>query len=67
MNRSSPSSAAIHRLSRRNFIQYGSIWISSSVIAAYSNSNQPSTSNSRLDKIIFATQWIVQSQHGGFY
>lgn len=67
MNRSSPSSTAIHRLSRRNFIQYSSIWISSSVIAAYSNSNQPSTSNSRLDKVIFGTQWIVQSQHGGFY
>ncbi|MEH2313250.1 MAG: hypothetical protein V7K18_17580 [Nostoc sp.] len=55
MNRSSPSSTAIHCLSRRNFIQYGSIWISSSVIAAYSNSNQPSTSNSRLDKVIFGT------------
>ncbi|MEH2234853.1 ABC transporter substrate-binding protein [Nostoc sp.] len=67
MNPSSPLSTAIHRLSRRNFIQYGSIWIGSSVIAACTNSNQPSTSNSRLDKVTFGTNWIAQAEHGGFY
>ncbi|MEH2022316.1 hypothetical protein [Nostoc sp.] len=55
MNPLSPSSTAIHRLSGRSFIQYASIWIDSSVIAACTNSNQPSTSNSRLDKVTFGT------------
>ncbi|MEH1965646.1 ABC transporter substrate-binding protein [Nostoc sp.] len=67
MNPSSPSSTAIHRLSRRNFIQYGSIWIGSSVIAACTNSNQASISNSGLDKVTFGTNWIAQAEHGGFY
>jgi NitT/TauT family transport system substrate-binding protein len=67
MNPSSPLSTAVHRLSRRNFIQYGSIWIGSSFIAGYSNSNQPSTSNSQLNKVTFGTNWIAQAEHGGFY
>ena len=67
MNPSSPSSTTIHRLSRRNFIQCGSIWIGSSFIAGCTNSNQPSTSNSRLDKVTFSTNWIAQAEHGGFY
>ncbi|MEH1944581.1 MAG: hypothetical protein V7L01_30810 [Nostoc sp.] len=67
MNPSSPSSTAIHRLSHRNFIQYGSIRIGSSLIAVYTNSNQPSNSNSGLDKVTFGTNWIAQAEHGGFY
>ncbi|WP_392479472.1 hypothetical protein [Nostoc sp. C110] len=67
MNLSSPSSTAIHRLSRRNFIQYASIWIGSSVIAACTNSNQPSTSNSQLDKVTLGKNWIAQAEHGEFY
>ncbi|MEH2116456.1 hypothetical protein [Nostoc sp.] len=67
MNPSSPSSTAIHRLSRHNFIQYGSICIGSSVIAACTNSNQPSTSSSQLNKVTFGTNWIAQAEHGGFY
>ncbi|MDZ8227747.1 ABC transporter substrate-binding protein [Nostoc sp. ChiVER01] len=67
MNPSSSSSTAVHRLSRRNFIQYGSIWISSSFIAGCTNSNQPSTSNSQLNKVTFGTNWIAQAEHGGFY
>jgi ABC-type nitrate/sulfonate/bicarbonate transport system substrate-binding protein len=67
MNLSSPSSTAIHRLSRRNFIQYVSIWIGSSVIAACTNSNQLSTSNSPLDKVTFGKNWIAQAEHGEFY
>ncbi|MBC6434487.1 hypothetical protein FM036_29505 [Nostoc sp. HG1] len=60
MNPSPPSSTAIYRLSRRNFIQYGSICIGSSFIAGCTNSNQPSTSNSQLDKVTFGTNWIAQ-------
>ncbi|MEH1786023.1 hypothetical protein [Nostoc sp.] len=67
MNPSSPSPTAIHRLSRRNFLQYGSICIGSSIIAACTNSNQPSTSSSRLDKVTFGTNWIAEAEHGGFY
>ncbi|MBD2530747.1 ABC transporter substrate-binding protein [Nostoc flagelliforme FACHB-838] len=67
MNLSLPPSTAIHRFSRRNFIQYGSIWIGSSVIAACSNSKQLSTSNSQLDKVTFGTSWVAQAEHGGFY
>ena len=108
MNPSSPSSTAINRLSRCNFItnsrvedpipktracfvlgskspslsrkkrmgekancelfnEYGSIWIGSSFIAGYTNSNQPSTSNYRLDKVTFGTNWIAQAEQGGFY
>ncbi|MCC5622902.1 hypothetical protein [Nostoc sp. CHAB 5715] len=67
MNLPSPSSTEIYRLSRRDFIQYGSIWIGSSFIADCTNSNQPSTSNSWLDKVTFGTNWIAQAEHGGFY
>ncbi|MBN3908385.1 MAG: hypothetical protein HWQ35_18135 [Nostoc sp. NMS1] len=67
MNPSSSSSTAIHRLSRRNSIQYASIWIGSSVIAACTNSNQLSTSNSQLDKVTFGKNWIAQAEHGEFY
>jgi NitT/TauT family transport system substrate-binding protein len=67
MNPSLPSSTAINRFNRRNFIQYCSIWIGSSFIAGCNNSNQPSTSNSRLDKVTFGTNWIAQAEHGGFY
>ncbi|MEH2059808.1 MAG: ABC transporter substrate-binding protein [Nostoc sp.] len=67
MNPSSPSSRAIHRLSRRHFIQYGSICIGSSIFAACTNSNQPSNSSSRLDKVTFGTNWIAEAEHGGFY
>ncbi|MEH2438598.1 MAG: hypothetical protein V7K25_31115 [Nostoc sp.] len=63
----SPLLTAVHRLSRRNFIQYGSIWIDSSFIAACSNTNQPSTSNSQVNKVTFGTNWIAQAEHGGFY
>jgi NitT/TauT family transport system substrate-binding protein len=67
MNPSSPSSTTIHRLTRRNFIEYGSICIASSLIAACTNNNQPSINSSRLDKVTFGTNWIAEAEHGGFY
>ena len=57
----------VHRPSRRRFIQYGAICIGSSMIAACANSNQASTSNSKLDKVTFGTNWLAQAEHGGFY
>ncbi len=67
MNPSSPSSATIHRLTRRDFIQYGSICIASSLITACANNNQPSTNSFGLEKVTFGTNWIAQAEHGGFY
>ncbi|MBW4641656.1 MAG: ABC transporter substrate-binding protein [Goleter apudmare HA4340-LM2] len=67
MNPSPTPTTAIHRLSRRQFIQYSSIWISSNFIGACNNENTRTTTNSRLDKVTFGTNWIAQAEHGGFY
>jgi NitT/TauT family transport system substrate-binding protein len=67
MNQSPCSSTAIYRLSRRQFIQYSCIGISSSFLAACANSNQASTTSSGLDKVTFGTNWLAQAEHGGFY
>ncbi|MBD2346809.1 ABC transporter substrate-binding protein [Anabaena subtropica] len=64
---SPPTLSSIRRFSRRRFIQYSSVCIGSSMIAACANSNQASTSNSQLDKITFGTNWLAQAEHGGFY
>ncbi|MHC5778166.1 hypothetical protein [Nostoc sp.] len=61
------SSTAIYRLSCHNFIQYSFIWIGSSVIAAYTNSNQPSNRSFRLDNLTFGTNWIAQAEQDRFY
>ncbi|WP_313934758.1 ABC transporter substrate-binding protein [Nostoc sp. FACHB-152] len=57
----------IHRFHRRQFIQYGSICMGSSLLAACTNSNQPANSSSQLDKVSFGTNWYAQAEHGGFY
>lgn len=67
MNHSPSPSTAIYRLSRRRFIQYSSISIGSSLIAACANSNQQLSTNSGLDKVTFGTNWLAQAEHGGFY
>ncbi|MBD2354229.1 ABC transporter substrate-binding protein [Tolypothrix sp. FACHB-123] len=66
MNQPPFSSTAIYRLSRRQFIQYSCIGISSSFLAACANSN-PASSTSGLDKVTFGTNWLAQAEHGGFY
>ncbi|BAY21105.1 putative secreted protein [Calothrix sp. NIES-2100] len=67
MNQSPCSSTAFHRLSRRQFIQYSCIGISSTFLTACTHSNQPATTNLGLDKVTFGTNWIAQAEHGGFY
>lgn len=67
MNPSPRSSTAIHTLSRRRFIQSGSVLIGSSMIAACANNEQPQSKNSGLDKVTFGTNWVAQAEHGGFY
>ncbi|MBD2200091.1 MULTISPECIES: ABC transporter substrate-binding protein [Calothrix] len=67
MNQSPCSSTAISRLSRRQFLQYSCIGISSSLLAACTNSNPASNTSSGLDKVTFGTNWLAQAEHGGFY
>ncbi|AUT03928.1 nitrate ABC transporter substrate-binding protein [Nostoc sp. CENA543] len=67
MNWFSPASAAIPYLSRRRFLQYGAIFVGSSVISACTKQNQATTSSSGLDKVTFGTNWLAQAEHGGFY
>lgn len=59
-------SPPVHHLSRRRFIQYGTICIGSSMMAACGDSQQASTSNSQLDKVTFGTNWLAQAEHGRF-
>jgi len=68
----------IYHLNRRQFIQYGTLAVGSSVIAACTNNsnNTPvgsattgatTSSNGKLDKITYGTNWYAQAEHGGFY
>lgn len=62
-------------LNRRQFIQYGSLTVGSSVIAACTNNKTPvesstsgvTSSSGKLDKITYGTNWYAQAEHGGFY
>jgi NitT/TauT family transport system substrate-binding protein len=67
----------IDSFNRRRFIQYGSLSIGSSIVAACTNNNSKvpnqstpgstTSSNSKLDKIAYGTNWYAQAEHGGFY
>lgn len=67
MNSSPSSSIAIHNLSRRYFIQSGSVLISSSMMSTCANRNQAQSLDSDLDKVTFGTNWVTQAEHGRFY
>lgn len=67
-----------YRINRRQLIQYGSLAFGSGIIAACTNTSQPtfsqnpssasnSTSTGKLDKITFGTNWYAEAEHGGFY
>ncbi len=64
----------IYRINRRQFLQYSSLTLGSSIVAACTNiSNQapsPNTSpasRDKLDKVTYGTNWYAQAEHGGFY
>jgi len=70
------SSKRIFSVSRRQFIQYSSLALGSSIVAACSNGETSSTSSptaspaasgSSLDKVTFGTNWFAEAEHGGFY
>ncbi|OKH25868.1 ABC transporter substrate-binding protein [Chroogloeocystis siderophila] len=57
------------KVNRRKFLQYGLLFIGSSVVAACTNNqSQVDTSQSNdLDRVTFGTNWVAQAEHGGFY
>lgn len=68
----------IYQINRRKFIQYGSLAVGSSVVAACTNSNSKAPSESatsgatasgsgKLEKITYGTNWYAEAEHGGFY
>ena len=69
----------IYQINRRTFIQYGSLTLGSSILAACTNTTSKAPSNnaspastpaangSKLDKITYGTNWFAEAEHGGFY
>jgi NitT/TauT family transport system substrate-binding protein len=69
----------LHRINRRQFIQYGSLALGSSIIAACTNNTSQSptdgespdattaASSGELDQVTYGTNWYAQAEHGGFY
>ncbi|NET25279.1 ABC transporter substrate-binding protein [Okeania sp. SIO1I7] len=57
-------------INRRQFIQYSSLAISTSILtscATSNNSNSTAKNNKNLDKVTYGTNWYAQGEHGGFY
>ncbi len=69
----------IYQMNRRKFIQYSSLTLGSSILAACANKSSqassnsassastPATASSKLDKVTYGTNWFAQAEHGGFY
>lgn len=68
-----------NRLGRRRFIQYGSLLVGTSILAACAGNQEPASesspdateattsANGELQKVSFGTNWYAQAEHGGFY
>lgn len=57
-----------NHLNRRQFIQYASLFLGSSIVSACTQQKQTTTNTEKkLDKISFGTNWLAQAEHGGFY
>lgn len=67
MNQPPSASATFDNLNRRQFLQYASLCIGSSIVSACANSNSEKMTTSGLDKVTFGTNWLAQAEHGGFY
>ncbi|MEH1852314.1 MAG: ABC transporter substrate-binding protein [Nostoc sp.] len=70
--------AGNYKLKRRQFIQYGTLFLGGGIVSACTHGNKilsssfgKGTENQRqskkLDKITFGTNWLAQAEHGGFY
>ncbi|BAY98631.1 putative secreted protein [Tolypothrix tenuis PCC 7101] len=67
MNQPPSASATFDNLNRRQFLQYASLCIGSSIVSACANSNSEKITPSGLNKVTFGTNWLAQAEHGGFY
>ncbi|MGK7922021.1 MAG: ABC transporter substrate-binding protein [Trichodesmium sp.] len=57
-------------LNRRQFIQYSTLAISTSILtscASAKNTTSTVENNKNLDKVTYGTNWYAQAEHGGFY
>lgn len=61
------------RINRRKFIQYGSLAVSTGILAACSNESDTESvdsdadSSKALDPVTVGMSWYAQAEHGGFY
>ena len=56
-------------LNRRQFIQYSTITMGTTLLTSCvaNNSNSTVENQQNLDKIVYGTNWYAQAEHGGFY
>ncbi len=57
-------------ISRRQFIQYSSLTIGTSILTSCTNANNSNSvakTDKNLDKVTYGTNWYAQAEHGGFY
>jgi len=57
-------------INRRQFIQYSSLAIGSSILTSCTNANNSNSTvknGKNLDKVTYGTNWYAQAEHGGFY
>ena len=57
------------RINRRQFIRYSSLSFAASLVTSCNNhsQNQSDRTSSKLDRVVFGTNWYAQAEHGGFY
>ena len=61
-------------INRRQFIQYSSLTFAASLLTSCGNENTKTqsdrttpTTEDKLERVIFGTNWFAQAEHGGFY
>ncbi|NEQ40398.1 MAG: ABC transporter substrate-binding protein [Okeania sp. SIO3I5] len=60
----------MNSINRRQFIQYSSLAISTSILTSCTNANNSNSTvknGKNLDKVTYGTNWYAQAEHGGFY
>ena len=60
----------MNSINRRQFIQYSSLAIGTSILTSCTNANNSNSTvknGKNLDKVTYGTNWYAQAEHGGFY
>ncbi|MEM1168062.1 MAG: ABC transporter substrate-binding protein [Cyanobacteria bacterium P01_H01_bin.35] len=60
----------MNSINRRQFIQYSSLAIGTSILTSCTNANNSNLiikNGKNLDKVTYGTNWYAQAEHGGFY